>query len=732
MLNLDPLSPLASNEEVEDTASKPEVKLMKRLLMMVLLGAVVGCDDDPSAPIDKMDVGTDMPDMVEDTSPDLAPDIPAEDLDPDPNCDPLDPGHCALPWPSNRFLEPDETRATGYTVRFGETTLPANRMGVHINPEPYTRMDGYGLGSPAVALFPNVDSSSLPNEYRIEDSLAADAKILLFEVKNNVLVRVPYFVDHDDQTDDEAQRALIVRPAVILNPGSRYVVAFRNLETTEQVPIEPSRAFEALVKQTATGTLSERQERFNEVFGLLETAGVTRESLILAWDWNTASEQALHGVMLHMRDEAFAAVGPEGPPLTITNVEKFTVEENADVGMRIQGSFEAPHYIEVLENDAKLRFDENGLPKAEGTRTVAFWVNVPRSALSGDPHGLVMYGHGLFGLGSQTNGGFNTRIGNTHNLIFFGASLWGMADEQSTQAVNISLDLSRFGIIGDQLHQGMLEWLLLARAFKHQFGDLQEVADEGIVVNEELYYSGISQGGIFGPTFVALSPDVQYGHAGVPGHTYGTLLHRSVDFAPFFLVLKSAYPSVIDQLLGLNAIQMRWDGTDPVSYFRKISASPFDGQQNAMLWVPARGDFQVSVMQNELLTRTEGLGVALMENYDVDRDVALVDETPFPHQGSAVVLYDFAVEANGQEWRNAWPAPGNRTPTGGPDDACGIECPVGQRINGAPFECCDGACCFDPHSLGRNNDAHNQQMVHFFRNQGEVIDVCGGDGCTPN
>jgi hypothetical protein len=36
----------------------------------------------------------------------------------------------------------------------------------------------------------------------------------------------------------------------------------------------------------------------------------------------------------------------------------------------------------------------------------------------------------------------------------------------------------------------------------------------------------------------------------------------------------------------------------------------------------------------------------------------------------------------------------------------------------------------DPHEKPRRLDAHNQQMVTFFRT-GQIIDVCGGDGCTP-
>ncbi|MEZ4462453.1 MAG: hypothetical protein R3E66_22565 [bacterium] len=279
----------------------------------------------------------------------------------------------------------------------------------------------------------------------------------------------------------------------------------------------------------------------------------------------------------------------------------------------------------------------------------------------------------------------------------------------------------------------MIEWILLARAMKNRFPSMTEVTSRSINVDAtKQFYSGISQGGIFGPTFVALSPDVQLGHAGVPGHSYAMLLHRSVDFGPFFAIIRGTYPDVTDQLIALHTIQLLWDGTDPISYFWNLSARPIDGSTgNKMIWAPAKGDFQVAVVQNETLARTQGLGVALMANYDVDRTVDLVTPATYPHQGSAVVLYDFEKSPDGYTFRNNWPEPGNRPPVRGPESDCPSECPVGREVDGTVYSCCAGACCFDAHELPRRQDHHNDQMIHFFESDGEVIDVCGGDSCTP-
>jgi hypothetical protein len=567
------------------------------------------------------------------------------------------------------------------------------------------------------------------------------APIGFFEIRpDGSAFRVPYYVDHDLQTDDPTKRSLIVRPAVVLKSDTRYAVAFRNLVDTDGADITPSAQFQKVLDGVTAddANLFYRQARFDELFGILDGEGFAKADLVLAWDWMTGSTEARTGMMLHMRDEAFAAVDAMGPELNVIDVEEFTVAENPDTALRIRGTFDVPNYVVQDGPVKRLNIAADGMPEPMGTRSPEFWINVPHSAIGGPSHGAMFYGHGLFGRGARAQADFNSRIANNNDLIVFGASLWGMSETQEEDdAFAIVAELSNFPSIGDQLHQGFVEWLLLTRAVKNRLGSMTELTSRNVTADtSELFYSGISQGGIFGPTFLALTPDITRGHAGVPGHTYSVLLHRSVDFEEFFAVMRETYPDVVEQLMGLHTIQLLWDQTDSVSYVRHLSAEPFDaGVTNQMIFAPGKGDFQVAVTQNEVLARTPDLGIALMENYDPSgaRTVDLVTETAYPHTGSAVVLFDFNQEDdNLMSWRNPWPPAGNLPPRYGDQLSCDASCPVDQEFERASFGCCHGQCCYDPHELPRRRDWHNDQMVHFFRNGGEVIDVCNGDGCTPD
>lgn len=688
-----------------------------------LSAALWGCDDgagDPGA------------DMATDSGVDQALDAGVDQaVEPGPMgpCDPLDEAACALPWPSSRFLAADPERITGYTLRFDAEALPANFQGTHVDPAEYARMDGFSPGSQIVARFSRIDVTGLAGRADIEASLADDAPALLYALTDPPR-RVPYFVELDAQEPDPAQQVLFLRPAEVLAENTRYVVAFRGLRDTDGAPIPPSAAFAAL-RDGATADdadLAPRQARFDEIFAFLDGQGVDRGRLTLAWDFHTASSDAMHGPMLHIRDRGFELAGPDGPPLVFDAIEEFLPEDDGSgapvhpyTWLRIRGHFEAPHFMkpsaEVLQTQGSVFNDDEipWRPTANGTRTAGFYMIVPHAAKDGTPMGLVTYGHGLFGNAEEVLepgwtrpcgrfpdrecGWWNARIGQRHGLIFAGAALVGMSEEDFDAAgLTIVTDVSLFNWIADRLHQGMLEYLLLSRAMKQQLATHPDFASRGITVDPTRnYYQGNSQGGIFGAAFTALSPDVTRAHLGVPGQTYSMFLQRSTGFGPFFQVIKSVYPASADQAVLINLLQLLWDGTENSTYLRHLSAEPFGDQAPSyVLAAPTKGDYLVPPISFEAVARTPALQIPALENYDPERPLPLAPKATYPHTGSGVVLWGLG---------NPWPPAdqANRPPP---------ENPLG-----------------DPHEDLRHIDAHADQMAHFFET-GEIIDTCQTpEGC---
>lgn len=688
-----------------------------RTVCLTVLLACAGCDGEPEPTRDgggTVDTG----DVGGEVDADAAVDLTA--LPEESDCDPVVRSRCALPWPSNKYLSPDENRETGYTLSFAGA-LPSS-TGDGTDPSTWERLDGYGFGTPIMLAYENPDPSQFPNETAIEESVAEDATILLYEVDGDSLSRVPYWAEVDARADEySGPPMVIVRPAVILEPDTRYVVAFRNLKHADGSPVEPSAAFQRLRAGAVPEdhALSERAERFEEMFELLEGEGVDREALTVAWDFRTASHRAMHGTMVEARDRGFDAVGAQGPELTIDDVTRYVPSEdgsgrpqNGEMGLEVEGTFRVPRFTEETtirgSNGWTLSRNPEGALEQNGWKESKFWMLVPQSAINADPegtstpgngndHGLIQYGHGLLGTGGQTLGGFNQTIANDHDFIVFGSTLFGMASDDQQTALEAVADITKFEFMADRLHQGMMEYLLLMRAMKQRLSETQLASDYGLkIAPDDAYYSGISQGGIFGGTYLALSQDVERGHLGVPGNNYSTLLGRSVDFEPFFAAMSTSYQNRLDQLLAIAAIQLLWEQTEPVSYLRHIRKDPIrETSAHDVLLAPAKGDYQVAPITNEVAARTDN-GIELMDNYP--KDVALVEPQSFPHEGSGVVLYDFG---------NPWAEPGNTPP---------------EKTDRG-----------DPHGKPRQKDWHNEQMVHFFRT-GEIINTCDDDGdpvCNP-
>lgn len=656
------------------------------------------------------------------------------------DCDSLQDAACSLPWPSNYYLADDSSTVTGKRLEFRRDALPQRRNGMLLDGSSWSRLDGYGVSTPILFVFENIDLTGLASELDMSPSVESSHPIHLYEVQgDDSLEMVRFWLEYDSQDTTPEDGLIWMRPAKVLEEGTRYIVTIGEIKDTSGDVIPADADFAALrdANPSSRPRLGQRVDAFEDMFGLLSDAGIQRDSLTLAWDFNTASSETLHGSMLQIRDLTMEATGDDGPAMTFDEIEEFSCEEgvgNYDSGIayRMDGTFDAPYFMRPADDSATNPlalpsvFNKNadGDVEQNGIRPAAFHIMVPCSAVGPDaePAGIIQYGHGLLGGGGQVYGGFNKRIASEYNYIFFAGDWTGMSYLDLGVVGEVILDVSKFAYLADRLHQGISEFLSLGSAMQNVFGDAQEITSREIKVNaDEYYYSGISQGGIFGGTFVAVSPDVKYGHLGVPGINYSTLLHRSTDFDLYLGILRGQLEDPIDQGIAVTLIQQLWDQTDPASYYKHLSTDPFPGNEPSyVLLAPAKGDYQVSPLTN-LVAANSDSGVAIMSGWGDDiAHVGLTEQsygTPeAPYVGSAVVMFDLG---------NPWPQPGNTPPV---DSAFCWE----QRGMPASGECLSETDCrdCDPHGIPRSFPELQTQMIHFFENDGEVIDVCGGNGCV--
>ena len=613
-------------------------------------------------------------------------------------CDPIADG-CLLPFPSDFYTVADPTTPTGRRVHLAKDSLPANVDGVHIDPTHWNELDGFSPAAAVLVQIPDIDltaSGAAP----VTDpaaSLDPDAPVILLDATTGK--RLSYWTELDAAAEQGAVPTMYVRPTQILPEGHRIVVAMRDLKTTAGATVKPTPTFRAYRDRLASdvATVEARRPAMERVFADLAAAKVDRADLTMAWDFTVASEEALSGRLLHIRDDAVRRLDGKAPAFEVTSS---VPSDRTGIAREVTGTYQVPSYLSGKgEPGSSFVLDAKGLPTHTGTYTATFRCLVPTSATAAEPAAAGLYGHGLLGTSEQV--GAAAEVAAQGNRVFCATDLIGMAEEDLPNAAQIVSELSNFNTLADRLQQGHLNTLVLGRLMIRPDGLGSDPAfqDHGTpIVTDHLVYYGLSQGGIMGGATTAVAQDWTYAVLGVPAMNYGLLLDRSVDFDQFRAVLNPSYPKAADRAVGLQLIQMLWDRGEASGYIQHLTTKPYEKTpKHRVLLQMAFGDHQVANIGTEAEARSIGARVvqpALAKGRSAETPPFWgIEAVPsYPYAGSALVMFDSGAER---------PPVANVPPRAGED----------------------------PHSDPRADPAAIRQIVRFL-STGQVVDVCHAKPCT--
>lgn len=604
------------------------------------------------------------------------------------DCDPLVPSFCGYPWPNNVFTTPDAESPTGRRLHFSEAMLPKH-TGLPTDPAPYEQVDGFSPGGFIHVQLPGATRTGVATDRNIERSLESDSPTVIIDAETGEWI--PHFVDIDSSTDDDAQRSFSLFPARRLQDDHRYIVAIREVVDVNGEALAPSSAFAALRDLTTwepeagfeAAAVEDRRPLYADIFMRLDQAGVAREDLQLAWDFTTQSTADQTQNLVHMRDEALA-MGPID--YTVRSVR--TDDYPDEIMLSIEGRMTVPLYTTDEKWGGVLNYGPDGLPEPTGTKEVDWYLMIPNSAATA-PAAIVQHGHGLFGSRDQIEASNFRTFMNEYNYAFFAVDWTGMAGDDGPRAALVldQGELEDFQFMMDRLQQGILESLLAMRMFKDDFS---QDADYGQYLDpSKLYYYGISEGGILGGVYMALTTDVTRGCLGVPGQPYNLLLTRSVDFDFFFDIAKSRIKDGRDIQLMLGMVQLLWNRAEPLGFTNHIIDDRFEGTPEHEVFLRAAiGDHQVTTLGAHHMARSIGA-----THLDTGiRDIFELPQASGSASGAVYVEYDFGLPE---------------------DPACNI-----------PPTACD-----DPHGKLRKLTEARDQLDQFFRT-GVVENLCADGVCS--
>ncbi|MBB3179577.1 hypothetical protein [Variovorax sp. Sphag1AA] len=678
-------------------------------------------------------------------------------------CDFLDSAHCMLPFPNDYYTVADKSTDTGRRLNLQTASMPLSTVAnKRIDTTEWNRNDGFSPGAMIVTRVPGVDlaRTGTPLIGDLSASLKADAPVVLIDA--DTLEQKLIWVELDKNTvSSPDKQTLNVRVAKNLEWGHRYIIAMRNMKNAQGDTIEAGPAFRIYRDRHQSGLdfVNDRRDHMESIFATLKKAGVSRDSLYLAWDFTVASQRNLTGRMLAIRDAGFAALSNGVPAFNVTLSQDYTPAQDARIARHIEGTLTVPKFVAAptagvadispvvaavapyltsgslsIPNitaawatlgDKPLPLESfryasatpgpNDLPVWDGssTLTVPFICNIPRAAINGDgsvnPARISLYGHGLFGKPTEVNASNVKDMSNEHNFVFCATNWYGFSQTELIPSVFAFFDLSNARVPFDTTQQGVLNMLMLGRLMQNANGFASNAAfqmgtaPQSVLDTSELFYDGNSQGGILGGMLMSVAKDIHRGVLGVPGMNYSLLLERSADFPQFAAMVYASYPDSMDQQFIFSLWQTLWDRAEANGYAQAMTDKPLPNTPpHKVLMHVAFGDHQVSMWSAEVEARTIGAKLfcpATAPGRHPDAvpyfQLSCMDMSSGGYDGSGIVVWDSG------PGRLAPPPQDNLAPTAGTD----------------------------PHEDPRATLAARTQKSEFLKSAGKVVDVCGGAPC---
>jgi hypothetical protein len=505
----------------------------------------------------------------------------------------------------------------------GHLDLPADRLphpiaGSAIPVERLTWRTGFSPVQTTV-FFPTewLDSDSLPTPADSEEA----GSVQIWDLDAGA--RIPAFAEIDLFPQDEEIPTLLVRPLVPMTVGHRVAVV-----VTEEVKTEsgesisaPDWVAEALDGQEVEGMSA---ATYRDDAATLAGLGVEDIAFFSAFPVADGSAQ--------LRSMVEAVTVPQGWTFDEPQTSEETDLIPPGIWTRVEGTFEINDF---LVDDAQFELDGQGMPIEQDTGEVELFVYISDGAAAAEPGTapVWIFGHGVFSepdfyLFKEEDVSGVADIADRAGAILLGTIWRGMTYTDVLTAVNVGNDFGRIPELSDKLAQGVANNVALSRLILE--GDLlEDPVFGGVADPSQVFYYGISLGGIQGAVMMANNPYIDHAVLHVGGSTWSTLLERSSHWPTFEILVESGIPSPAERQVLYSLSQLFWDVSDPACFASELS-------ERSVLWQEAIGDEQVPNLTTEILAR--GVGAPLMSPSATTPP--LLDSVEAPTTGPVLVQFD--------------------------------------------------------------------------------------------
>jgi hypothetical protein len=326
---------------------------------------------------------------------------------------------------------------------------------------------------------------------------------------------------------------------------------------------------------------------FDPLFDTLETRGWVRDELLLVFDFQVASQDQVMGPLLSMKDAAL----DEPVTWTVDSVVE------GEVATLVYGTFTPANF---LTDQNELVLEGTTAQLQPDPRPYPFTMAIPKDWT--EPVPLVLIGHGLFGQGQGMIESDRVQQIAAQGHVLVATDWIGLSGgDLDLIKDEVLQDLSRVNLVTDRLAQSHVNNLMLVEGVIQGLGAEAMEVEGSLVLEDSVYYYGISLGGIQGATQTAISDRISRSVLAVPGAGWAGMIQRSIHFEQLDLLIDLLYQDPLGQNIFLSLLQSRFDFSDPGGVAVLLRDS-----DKLVVIQEAIGDCQVPNMSTDLLTRTIG------------------------------------------------------------------------------------------------------------------------------
>ncbi len=429
-----------------------------------------------------------------------------------------------------------------------------------------------------------LDEASLP-----QDTLKTtekDSPLFLINVTENQYrgERIPLLLRFVEKGDKYiSSNTLVITPenGFVLRPKNRYaLVLTRGIKGADGKPLGSLKEFESTKSESELldVRLEKARKLYEPVYEYLKTVGVSKDNIAVMTVFTTSDPVK---DLIKIRD------------YVVTNGEFGFREIKKDIKLSaycgITGIFQtyqfqkgAPPYDNP--DSGMFEFDEKGNPVIQWREDVRFYLTLPNTEMPSEGFPLVLYAHG-------TGGDYKSFVYEDIGENLAGKGIATVSFDQPLHGArntgNWNVEMKTFNINNmlatrDNFRQSAIDTVVLMQIFmKNRIAPEISCNGKEIKFNKDkIYFFGHSQGGLTGPLFAGVEPDVKAALFSEGGGRFIISVYQKtepIDIPEVARTLLSLEEGDYDIDLFhpvLNILQIIADPTDPANYGRLLIKNP--------------------------------------------------------------------------------------------------------------------------------------------------------------